>query len=142
MDNAAIYSCNINNHGYGGGVITNATNSAKRWYHREGQGFKQHFSFIAIHALQLFIVAWFFYPGFWLHFFGILYLYLLVSALVILLVPLYLQRPVAILFYGIVILINNYAMIPIEGMEWFVPVFFLKLLISHLLKEAPFSRYQ
>ncbi|NEP44590.1 MAG: hypothetical protein F6K35_37415, partial [Okeania sp. SIO2H7] len=29
-----------------GGVITNATSSAKRWYHRTGQGFGQHLGFV------------------------------------------------------------------------------------------------
>lgn len=27
---------------------------------------------------------------------------------------------------------------PPAGLEWFVPVFYLKLLVSHLLKELPF----
>ena len=121
-----------------GGAITNATNTAKRWYHREGQGFQQHFLFIAIHATQLFLVAWFFCGSHWWSFFGILYGYLLVTAFVILSVPLSLQRPVAILCYVGSILINCYVIAPIPGLEWFVPVFFLKLLISHLLEEAPF----
>jgi hypothetical protein len=43
-----------------GGIITNATSSAKRWYHRPGQGFKEHFNFIALHIGYLFLVAWLF----------------------------------------------------------------------------------
>ena len=125
-----------------GGAITNATNTAKRWYHREGQGFKQHFSFIVIHGGQIVLVAWFFYPDIWLQYFLILYGYLLATSLVILLVPLYLQRAVAILCYGGAILISSYVLIPIPGLEWFVPIFFLKLLVSHLLREAPFSPKQ
>ena len=70
-----------------GGAITNATNTAKRWYHREGQGFQQHFLFISIHATQLLLVAWFFCRSHWWSFFGILYGYLLVTAFVILSVP-------------------------------------------------------
>src|SRR5574337_1540630 len=32
-----------------GGIITNATSSAKRWYHRAGQGFRQHFRTVLLH---------------------------------------------------------------------------------------------
>ncbi|MEM9246668.1 MAG: hypothetical protein AAGA67_13145, partial [Cyanobacteria bacterium P01_F01_bin.153] len=33
-----------------GGVLTNATAAAKRWYHRLGQGRRQHFNFVATPA--------------------------------------------------------------------------------------------
>jgi len=120
-----------------GGVITNATNSAKRWYHRKEQKFKQHFFFIMTHALQIFLVAWLFRNHDWVYFIG-WYGYLLVAACIILRVPLYLQRPFALLLYTGAILLDNYAALPVAGMEWFIPLFFLKLLISHLLIEAPY----
>jgi hypothetical protein len=41
-----------------GGIITTATSSARRWYHRSGQGFKQHFAFVSIHLLHLALVSW------------------------------------------------------------------------------------
>jgi hypothetical protein len=28
---------------------------------------------------------------------------------------------------------------PSPGLEWFIPVFYLKLLVSHLVLEAPFG---
>ena len=39
---------------------------------------------------------------------------------------------------GRALLINFYLLPPAPGLEWFLPVFFLKLLVSHLPKEAPF----
>ena len=41
-----------------GGVVTNATSSAKRWYHRAGQGARQHLQFVALHIVHVIIVAW------------------------------------------------------------------------------------
>ena len=43
-----------------GGVATNATSSAKRWYHRNGQTAPKHLAFVAIHILQIFLVSWLF----------------------------------------------------------------------------------
>lgn len=120
-----------------GGVITNATSSAKRWYHREGQGFSQHFSFIALHAIQIFLVACVFSSMDW-HFFIIVYGYLLLASLFVLIFPLYLQRPAALIALGTSFLISSYVVTSPRGLEWFVPVLMLKLLVSHLLKEAPF----
>ncbi len=120
-----------------GGVITNATSAAKRWYHRPGQGVRQHLGFVALHAIHLFLVAWLFRGMDWTYF-AVFYLGLLAAALVVLQSPLYLQRPVALLAYCLILLINFYILMPTPGMEWFVPVFFAKLLISHLLKEAPY----
>jgi hypothetical protein len=120
-----------------GGVVTNATASAKRWYHRPGQGWLQHLEFVAIHALHIFLVAWLFRGGDWF-FFGVYYAYLLAASLVINRIPLYLQRPVALLLLVVVWLINLYGLPPTTGLEWFVPIFFLKLLVSHLVKEEPY----
>ncbi len=120
-----------------GGVITNATATAKRWYHRPGQGWLQHLAFIAVHAVHIALAAWLFRDGDWLYF-GVYYAYLLAASLVITRAPLYLQRPVALLLLVGVILLNLYALPSTPGMEWFAPVFFLKLLVSHLLKESPY----
>lgn len=120
-----------------GGVVTNATSAAKRWYHREGQGFRQHFTFILIHALQPFFVVVFFRPNDWL-FFGVVYGYLLIASVLILTTPLYLKRPVAMSLLLGAFLIHSYVLTPIIGLEWFVPVFYTKLLISHLLPETAY----
>lgn len=121
-----------------GGVITNATATAKRWYHRPGEGWVQHLLFISVHALHLLLIVGLFRHWEWLYFI-IFYVYLILSSLIITRIRLYLQRPVAMLLLVIGILLNVYAFPPSPGLEWFIPVFFLKLLVSHLIVEAPFS---
>jgi hypothetical protein len=122
-----------------GGIITNATSAAKRWYHREGQdGIKAHLPFVAVHGLHLLATAWFFRGMDWA-FFGVMYGYLLFASVVIIKIPLYLQRPMSLLLFCGGCLLGMYAFIPTIGLEWFIPFFYLKLLVSHLVKEAPFS---
>jgi hypothetical protein len=122
-----------------GGVLTNATTAAKRWYHREGQGIKEHMGFQLFHGVHIFIVAWLFRSGDWA-FFGVVYGYLAVAGLVILLTPLYLRRMTALLFLLGAFIMNSYIFNPAPGFEWFLPTFFTKLLVSHLVVEAPFGR--
>jgi hypothetical protein len=120
-----------------GGIITNATSSAKRWYHRDGQGISQHLSFTGFHLIHIFIVSWLFRGLDW-SFFIVFSCYLMATAIVIVSVPRYLQRPVSLLLYAVVLLINMYGITPTFGLEWFVPLFFLKLLVSHLPMEEPY----
>jgi hypothetical protein len=122
----------------GGGVFANATSAAKRWYHRRGQGFIQHLSFVALHGMHVFLVAWLFRSMDW-RFFLIVYGYLLATTIFILSTPLYLQRPLALLVTTGAFLLDMHAFNPVAGMQWFVPVLFLKLTMGHLLKEAPFQ---
>ncbi|NTW09360.1 MAG: hypothetical protein HGA28_07310 [Anaerolineaceae bacterium] len=121
-----------------GGVVTNATTAAKRWYHRPGQSWRQQLAFISVHFIHLFLVAWLFLKMDWMFFIGF-YTYLIAASLIITRVRLYLQRPVALLLFLGVLLLAFYMSKPVPGLEWFIPVFFLKLLVSHLPKEAPFS---
>lgn len=120
-----------------GGVLTNATSSAKRWFHREGQTWQHHLMFVSIHIVHIFLVALLFRGSDWV-FFAIASSYLIGSSILILQTPLYLQRPVAFGLYGLALLGNSYLFAPTVGLEWFLPLFFLKILISHLLKEAPY----
>jgi len=120
-----------------GGIATNATNSGKFWYHRRSQTNAKHLSFIAIHIIQIALVYGFFAPSLWPQ--GLLlYLLLLIFTMVILLTPLYLQRPVALLCYMVALIVNIYGITQIRGLEWFVPAVFLKLLVSHLPFEICF----
>jgi hypothetical protein len=121
-----------------GGVVTNATAAGQRWYHRSGQGPKQHLAFAAIHIVQLLLVGWFFRNGDWV-FVGVFYAYLMLAVTVVCLSPLYLQRPIAMMSVVGAVFLNEVAFPTVPGMAWFVPVFFVKLLICHLLKEAPYS---
>lgn len=118
-----------------GGVLTNATATAKRWYHRPGQGWPQHLAFVSVHLIHIFIVAQLFRDGDWVFFLGISS-YLLAASALILQSPIYLQRPVALGLYGLALLGDRYLFAPTPGLEWFLPLFFLKILVSHLLKEA------
>jgi len=125
-----------------GGVVTNSTSAAKRWYHREGQGYVQHMTFISIHAMQIAAVAFLFCPREdrqWFYFLAV-YGPLLVSSVVVLSVPLYLQRPVAMSLVSAAIPLSMSKVLPeTPGMEWFIPLLFLKLLVSHLTVETSFQ---
>lgn len=119
-----------------GGICTNATSSAKRWYHQPGMEFRQHFTFVAIHIHPL-IIAWLFRSMDWM-FFVVVYGYLLAATAIILRTELYLRRPVAFILFSGGILINGYLFTPTHGLEWFVPFFYLKLLMGHILREEPY----
>jgi hypothetical protein len=122
-----------------GGIITNATSAAKRWYHRAGHdSLRDHLSFIALHALHLLLVAAVFRDMDWA-FFVVMFGFLLLATVAIVRSPLYLQRPLAFTLFCVGFLIGTYLFVPVPGLEWFAPFFFLKLLVSHLVKEAPFS---
>jgi hypothetical protein len=69
------------------------------------------------------------------------YAYLLAAAAVILSVPLYLKRPVAFVIYCVAVLAGLYALGVPPGLEWFVPLFFLKLVVAHLLPEVAYRPY-
>ncbi len=120
-----------------GGVLTNATSAAKRWYHRKGQSAAQHFGFVAAHLVYLILTAWLFRGLDW-GYFAVTGIYLLVAAAFILASPLYLRRPIAYLFYIGALLLSLYGVSPTEGMEWFLPLFYLKLLVSYPVQEEPY----
>ena len=123
-----------------GGILTNATNTGKSWYHRRSQTPAKHLFFIAIHIFQLTLLYGFFAPVLWLQ--GLrLYVILMILAGVILASPRYLQRPVSLLCYLVATIFYLYAVTPIAGMEWFAPLFFLKLLVSHLPYEICFRPF-
>lgn len=120
-----------------GGIITNATSTGKRWFHREEQSFKKHMNFIFIHIVQLILVMLIFDMGNW-QFVLISYTYLLVASFIIGKVHLYLQRPIAMGLGAIGVCLSLYVIpVPIH-FEWFLPFFYMKLLISHLLYEESY----
>lgn len=118
-----------------GGIVTGSTSTAKRWYHRPGRGFRHHMAFVSIHVLHLAVVSWLFlsFDGWWL---ALTAAYLLGAAAVVLAVPKYLQRPAATTAYLGALLLATYAVARPIGLEWFLPAFYLKLLVSHLPAEA------
>lgn len=120
-----------------GGIITNATSTAKRWYHRNGQGFLEHYKFVVTHLCHLVLVSWLFlsFDFLWLLYSGV---FLLIAAACILKSPVYLQRPISLTFYGIALILSLYVLVSPKGLEWFLPLFYLKLLVSHLPYEEPY----
>ncbi|WP_067475229.1 hypothetical protein [Nocardia amamiensis] len=119
-----------------GGVLTNATNSAKRWYHRTPSS-RGRLAFVAVHTVHLAVVGvvlladpvWF--AGNTLLLIG--------SALLIESVPADLRRPVAMAAYMTALLINLIALPVPALLAWFIPLFYLKLLVCHLIPEAPIA---
>lgn len=121
-----------------GGIITNATSAAKRWYHRPGRNWLNHLGFITTHLVHLLLVSWLFLnlDITWL---TIAALYLILASIVILSTHLYLQRPVALIMYAISLLLALYVLKAPLGLEWFLPLFYLKLLVSHLPAEKSYT---
>lgn len=127
-----------------GGVLTNSLGSMKRFLHTDQQlelnwlaklvGSK--FLFPAIHfqlfAIPLcFDVAWS-YALFW-------YGLMMLSIVVIHLLPMYLHRPVALLIVMLSIILAQLVPGPV-GLEWIAPVFMIKLVLSHGVREEPYRR--
>lgn len=121
-----------------GGVVTNATSAAKRWYHRRGQGFRQHMLFVMVHIIQPLLIAFVFRDQD-LVYVMVIFGYLMIASVTILKAPLYLQRPVAMVFLMGGFLMNSYVLVPTNGLEWFIPMYYTKLLVSHLLMETAYT---
>lgn len=121
----------------GGGIVTNATNSAKRWYHRPGYPMRKHIAFVALHGLHLVLAGIFFSMNpvaFALSTLG----FLALASAAILSVPLYLQRPMAFGVAAIGLALSQLPILQLDGLAWMLPLLTLKLLLGHLIKEAPF----
>lgn len=114
-----------------GGVIANSTASGKRWWHRPGQGFKQHLLFNALH-LHPIVIAYFFLDGDWSYLY-VNYGYLLLASVVLFTIQIDLQRPVALLSTCLIIVVNT-LIFPLE-LAWFAVFYFMKLLVAHNVKE-------
>jgi hypothetical protein len=118
------------------GAVANATTAAKRWYHRPGRTRSHHLRFVAIHLVHLVLLALVFPEMTWAAT-AVAYVYLLLAAVTIEVVPRYLQRPVAVIAYLGGLMLALYALPLIPGLEWVLPVFYLKLLVAHLVVETP-----
>ena len=121
-----------------GGVLTNATSAAKRWFFREGEGFRAHMTFVALHLMQTVLFSWAFLDLNLVWIVGV-YAVLLGGSACILKTPLYLQRPVAALIYVGALFLSLYVFETAPYLEWFLPVLFYKILVSHVLREEPYQ---
>ena len=115
-----------------GGAVCNMTETTKRWYHRPKQRPRDHLSFIALHLLHVVAVAWAFRgAGFDATYALVIGGWLLASAALVLYAPTALRSPLATTLYAGALGLSLYALGPTPGLEWFVPLLFVKLLIGH-----------
>ena len=126
-----------------GGVLTNSLGSMKRFLHTDqqlplnwlGKLVGSKFVFPAIHfqifaAPLCFDVAWS-YGFFW-------YGLMMASILLIHKLPLYLHRPVALLIVMLSIIVSQVAFVAPAGLEWLAPIYMIKLVLSHGVREEPY----
>lgn len=125
-----------------GGVLTNSLSSMKRYLHTDqqlnvnwlGKLVGSKFVFPAIH-FQLFAIPFCFdiawsYAFFW---YGVM----MVSIVFIHIIPMYLHRPIALLVVMLSIILAQLIPGPV-GLEWLAPIFIIKLVLSHGVREEPY----
>ena len=126
-----------------GGVVANALNSCKRFYHsplKESEIgltrlLKNPYFYSTLHVYPL-LVALFYPPGNWLY--GLVwYAALLISTVIAWQVPLYLQRPAEFII-TLAVIGNIYFIEPVHGFEWLVPLLFINIIYGHLVREEPY----
>lgn len=124
--------------------MTNATNSAKRWYHPAGQpGRARRLIFISAHLTHLAAIGFLVLPFAehalsyrpWMWFLGNLIL-LYVLAVVIECTPLDIQRPMAFAAVLTAIFANLILFPTAVCLGYFVPLFYIKLPLCYLPLEA------
>jgi hypothetical protein len=130
----------------GGGMVSNALNSCKRFYHsplRSKEGriagvLKNHLLFSSFHVHPI-IVGLLYNDMDWVY--GLVwYAIFMLSVVSVYITPLYLKRPVSMLIILIAFVMNIYVFIPISGFEWLMPMLFIKIVYGHLVREEPYSR--
>ncbi len=122
-----------------GGVVSNACAGAKRWFHRQSISKRQHLMFIAFHGVQLGLFSWAFLD-FNLSWLMGAWLWLMLACSLIIITSTYLQRPLAMALYVVSLLISFYLLVVPPALAWFLPLFYLKLLIAYLLNDVHVSK--
>lgn len=130
-----------------GGVVANALNSCKRFYHTPARAeelpvarwLKNHLFFSSFHVHTL-LVAWLFGSGdLWYGVFW--YFFLLIGTFIVTRTELYLQRPLSFLLIMLTLLLNLYVITPVAGFEWLVPAMMIKILYAHNVREEPYRAF-
>ena len=101
-----------------GGIITNATSSAKRWYHRPRTPPRRHLAFVAGHVAHLLAAATVF-DAYGATFAIVASGFLVAASALPMVTPLYLRRPAGFGLYAASVLLSLYAFVHPPGMEWF-----------------------
>ncbi|MGV9314060.1 hypothetical protein ACWDR0_18050 [Streptomyces sp. NPDC003691] len=123
-----------------GGILTNATNAAKRWYHRQAATARRtRLVFVSAHLLHIAVLGTVVLEGDTAWMIGNAGL-LLAAAVGVEFAPVHLKRPVAVGLWTAAVLINLFWLTVPLALAWFAPLFFLKLLVCHLVPEAPMRR--
>lgn len=125
---AALFALDI-----GGGVVVNATSSARGWWNRPGQGLPQHVGFLAAHV-HPFIVAWL-WPSFGWIAATALYVSMLAMAVAVLMSPVRLVRPVAFGLGAVGIVLGMTALRMPVGLEWLAALYYVKLVMAHAVRD-------
>nr|WP_192867649.1 hypothetical protein [Thaumasiovibrio occultus] len=125
-----------------GGVLSNSLGSMKRFLHTDqslelswmGKLVGSKFLFPSVH-FQLFAVPLCFDIG-WSYAF--IWYGVMMSAIVFLhAMPMYLHRPIALIVVMISIILATLLASPV-GLEWLAPIFIIKLVLSHGVREEPY----
>ncbi|BCJ62549.1 hypothetical protein [Micromonospora endophytica] len=122
-----------------GGVLTNATNPAKRWYHRPGRR-NPRLGFVAAHLAYPVVVALLPAAGADLAWLVANAALLVAAAVVIEFAAVEVKRLLAVALYLAAVLINLTWLPVAAAYAWFPLFFYLKLLVCFLVPEAPLVR--
>lgn len=117
----------------GGGVVANATRSAKTWFHREDRSTLRQLAFVAGHV-HPFAISVVFAPIDPLYG-GLIYGLVLLAGGIVLWMPHTLKRPLAFLAVTTLLVLDTVLFSVPDALGWFIPVFGLKLLVGHLIPE-------
>ncbi len=129
----------------GGGVVANSLNSCKRFFHtpfrydekRYVRILKNKLFFVSFHVHTI-IVGLLYQGKLGLQYGVIWYLSMLICSIIVLNVPLYVRRPIAMMAILWAIIINSHILQPISGFEWLAPALFIKLVYGHIVREEPY----
>lgn len=115
----------------GGGVIANATPAGSRWWHRPGQGPRQHLLFVAAHVhpwvLALLVPGWSWQDA------AVVHGTVLAASVAVVASPRRLRRPVAMGVASAALVVLLAATAAPAGVEWVGPLLVVKLVIAHLV---------
>jgi hypothetical protein len=117
-----------------GGAVCNGTVTTRYWYHRPGQGWRDHMLFIVPHLAYVGVVAGLARgPGFDVGYASIFAPGILIASAAVITAPARLKTPVA--FGGFMVLLVGMTIQfgTTPGLEWFAPGLLLKLLLGHLV---------
>ena len=117
-----------------GGAVCNATAPTRAWYHRPGQGWRDHLLFVIPHLAYVAVVAGVARgPRFDVPYASSFMAGILIAAAIIIAAPPRLRAAVAFSAFLVLLVGMTIAFGTPVGFEWFAPGLLLKLLVGHLV---------